>query len=749
MEHTGTSEELAESRLAYGNLETSLRDLQATVAANDAEHQRQDAEHQHQDAEHQRQVDAQAASHSKEMQDLISTRDMVLKSHNVTVVHLQQRCKELVVVRQEQAQEFDAQRTGMVAKLGKAEQARTALGEQLRVAHEKTQRLMADMDARNNEFQAEVKLLSDSVVNAQAEMEQGMTREARQHDRQLVELREEGEEELRLAKRDHTRQLSQVQEDHESALSTASKAASKRWEGAKKEVTVLKESLESAKSDLKFSAAELDRNVTLLELERRNVRASSSKASSSGDEAERLSKQLRDESHAHSEALDLARRQARDERERAADLATEHRREERELRTQLDEQRTAVKSSHEEHARSVVQVADLSELLHKQKVATEAAAASAEHKCEELLEEMSSIREDQSMERSGLLDSLQKVTERVNDIAESAIRSPEASAAQVSMQNEEYFTQLSVEVRELKEAQVAAASTIASGLHETSHTEMVALSTQFSATVRTLLDELHQSSTSPAAAAPTQDAAGATNATAANPLVPLDRLETARVAEQECRAELIQCKGELQRVQADLDASIECATSASAEVDKLQRLIADTSATGPTIKTPPRTSNAPAPFSPEHVAPAADELSTLPTSAHLPASPAGAESPIPSASESATMPGSKSLSQTSEATAKMMLSHDVMDARRKLRAMSYTDHGHDPHSLLSMYDKDRSGELGWDEFRSAVRKGGKLQADGPRGITDAQLRRLFAVAVCTQAPPTTTGVLGTFLTDCL
>ena len=75
-----------------------------------------------------------------------------------------------------------------------------------------------------------------------------------------------------------------------------------------------------------------------------------------------------------------------------------------------------------------------------------------------------------------------------------------------------------------------------------------------------------------------------------------------------------------------------------------------------------------------------------------------------------------------------MLSHDVLDARTKLRAMSYTTHGQDPHSLLSMYDKDRSGELSWEEFTAAVRKGGKVKADGPHGITDAKLRKLFAVA---------------------
>jgi hypothetical protein len=79
-----------------------------------------------------------------------------------------------------------------------------------------------------------------------------------------------------------------------------------------------------------------------------------------------------------------------------------------------------------------------------------------------------------------------------------------------------------------------------------------------------------------------------------------------------------------------------------------------------------------------------------------------------------------------ESEAKLLHSHEVEDARQKLRAMSYSSHGQDPHSLLSMYDKDRSGELSWSEFQAAVRKGGKLIESGPHGLSDHQLRKLFS-----------------------
>ena len=47
-------------------------------------------------------------------------------------------------------------------------------------------------------------------------------------------------------------------------------------------------------------------------------------------------------------------------------------------------------------------------------------------------------------------------------------------------------------------------------------------------------------------------------------------------------------------------------------------------------------------------------------------------------------------------------------------------------SVLIMYDKDDSGQLSWEEFKAAVRKGGKLPADGPHGLSDVQLRQVFS-----------------------
>lgn len=79
-----------------------------------------------------------------------------------------------------------------------------------------------------------------------------------------------------------------------------------------------------------------------------------------------------------------------------------------------------------------------------------------------------------------------------------------------------------------------------------------------------------------------------------------------------------------------------------------------------------------------------------------------------------------------EAEAKLLVSDDITLAKQKLRSMSYTSHGQDPVSLLNMYDKDRSGQLSWAEFKAAVRKGGKLTATGPHGLSDVQLRRLFS-----------------------
>ena len=80
-----------------------------------------------------------------------------------------------------------------------------------------------------------------------------------------------------------------------------------------------------------------------------------------------------------------------------------------------------------------------------------------------------------------------------------------------------------------------------------------------------------------------------------------------------------------------------------------------------------------------------------------------------------------------EADAKLLVSDDITFAKQKLRSMSYGLHGQDPGSLLKMYDKDHSGQLTWEEFKAAVRKGGKLPATGPHGLSDMQLRKLFSV----------------------
>ena len=49
--------------------------------------------------------------------------------------------------------------------------------------------------------------------------------------------------------------------------------------------------------------------------------------------------------------------------------------------------------------------------------------------------------------------------------------------------------------------------------------------------------------------------------------------------------------------------------------------------------------------------------------------------------------------------------------KKKLRALSYSGKGQDPRRLFSSFDRDNSGELDWTEFRSAVRKGGKIRGD--------------------------------------
>ena len=60
--------------------------------------------------------------------------------------------------------------------------------------------------------------------------------------------------------------------------------------------------------------------------------------------------------------------------------------------------------------------------------------------------------------------------------------------------------------------------------------------------------------------------------------------------------------------------------------------------------------------------------------------------------------------------------------RRKLYAASYSSGGQDWHRLFQSVDKDKSGELGFPEFRIAVRKGAKLS---PTVVTDESLKILF------------------------
>ena len=54
--------------------------------------------------------------------------------------------------------------------------------------------------------------------------------------------------------------------------------------------------------------------------------------------------------------------------------------------------------------------------------------------------------------------------------------------------------------------------------------------------------------------------------------------------------------------------------------------------------------------------------------------------------------------------------------------MSYGTTGQDPRNLFNNYDRDNSGELDWSEFKSAVRKGGKVST---ATLSDGVLRKLF------------------------
>ena len=68
---------------------------------------------------------------------------------------------------------------------------------------------------------------------------------------------------------------------------------------------------------------------------------------------------------------------------------------------------------------------------------------------------------------------------------------------------------------------------------------------------------------------------------------------------------------------------------------------------------------------------------------------------------------------------------DMMLLKKKLRAASYTAGGEDWHMLFKQYDRDNSGDLDYEEFTSAVRKDAKIPPDGPDGMSDKELRKLF------------------------
>ena len=64
----------------------------------------------------------------------------------------------------------------------------------------------------------------------------------------------------------------------------------------------------------------------------------------------------------------------------------------------------------------------------------------------------------------------------------------------------------------------------------------------------------------------------------------------------------------------------------------------------------------------------------------------------------------------------------MLPLKKKLRGLSYGSAGQDPTKVFSRYDKDNSGELDYEEFVSAIRKGGKMTKNT---ISDQELRKLF------------------------
>ena len=76
----------------------------------------------------------------------------------------------------------------------------------------------------------------------------------------------------------------------------------------------------------------------------------------------------------------------------------------------------------------------------------------------------------------------------------------------------------------------------------------------------------------------------------------------------------------------------------------------------------------------------------------------------------------------SEQHAEAEAADPMLPLKKKLRGLSYGSKGQDPRNLFSMYDKDRSGELDFDEFVATIRKGGKM---GPKLISQEDLKKLF------------------------
>ena len=71
----------------------------------------------------------------------------------------------------------------------------------------------------------------------------------------------------------------------------------------------------------------------------------------------------------------------------------------------------------------------------------------------------------------------------------------------------------------------------------------------------------------------------------------------------------------------------------------------------------------------------------------------------------------------------MIEQDNLRAAKRKLRSLSYGPKGQDPAKLFSHYDRDNSGELNFEEFKAAVRKGGHLSS---AVLSDRDLLQLFA-----------------------